>query len=485
MADTMSETIPLRIPGADTNQGEVSVVAPFDGAPIATVVAADSAAVDQALDNAHALFRDRKTWLPATRRIEILEKTAAIMSKCAEELALEAAREGGKPLIDSRVEVARGIDGVKGCIEVLRSESGNQIPMNLNPASTDRIAVTRTEPIGVVVAVSAFNHPLNLIVHQVCPAVAVGCPVIVKPAEDTPLSCYRLVEILREAGLPDAWCQPLVVNELDDATRLVTDPRVAFFSFIGSARVGWMLRSKLAPGTRCALEHGGAAPAIVAADADLDSATPILAKGGFYHAGQVCVSVQRVFAHKSIARDLAGRMAALASEMKVGDPTLAETEIGPLIRHAETDRIESWVDEAVAGGAELLSGGKRISDSCYPCTVLFDPPADAKVSRMEIFGPVVCVYPYDEIEQAITRANELPFAFQAAVFTRDIDTAMRVYSQLNASAVMVNDHTAFRVDWMPFAGLRESGLGVGGIPHTMHDMQIEKMLVLRSAGFTM
>ncbi|MDH3216205.1 MAG: aldehyde dehydrogenase family protein [Candidatus Krumholzibacteria bacterium] len=476
----MSNEFSMMVPGATTDDGVLKVFAPYDGAEIGAVKAADSSAVEQALDNAYRLFGDRDRWLRPYQRIAILEKAARIMSEQARELAIDAAREGGKPLIDSQVEVARAIDGVKGCIEVLRTQSGSEIPMGLTAASVERIGCTRKEPIGVVVAVSAFNHPLNLIVHQIGPAVAAGCPAIVKPAEDTPLSCFRFVSILHEAGLPEEWCQALVVNDVSNATRLVTDKRVGFFSFIGSARVGWMLRSRLAAGTRCALEHGGAAPVIVASDADQDHALPLLAKGGFYHAGQVCVSVQRVFAHHSIARELAHRLAEVGKKLKIGDPTLPDTEVGPLIRSAEVDRVETWVNEAVNAGAGLLSGGKRISESCYECTVLFDPPANAKVSHMEIFGPVICVYPYTDIDQAITRANELPYAFQAAVFTHDIDIAMRAYDRLDASAIMVNDHTAFRVDWMPFAGLKESGLAVGGIPFTMRDMQIEKMLVIRS-----
>ena len=382
--------------------------------------------------------------------------------------------------MDSRVEVDRAIDGVKLCIENLRCESGNTIPMDLNTASSQRLAFTRKEPIGVVVAVSAFNHPLNLIVHQVAPAVASGCPVIVKPSEDTPLSCFRFVEILRESGLPDEWCQALCVSNLDVATKLVTDERVDFFSFIGSARVGWHLRSKLAAGTRCALEHGGAAPVIMTEKADLDDALPLLAKGGFYHAGQVCVSVQRVFAHRDIAQKVAEGLAEIARELRIGDPLLAESEIGPLIRHAEVDRVEAWVEEAIQSGAKLPGGGRRISLSCFECTVLYDPPTDTKVSQQEIFGPVICVYPYDDLQQAIEQANTLPFAFQSSVFTRDIDEAMHIGSRLHASAVMINDHTAFRVDWMPFAGLKQSGLGTGGIPYTMNDMQIDKMTVLRT-----
>jgi acyl-CoA reductase-like NAD-dependent aldehyde dehydrogenase len=342
-----------------------------------------------------------------------------------------------------------------------------------------RTAFTQKEPIGVVVAVSAFNHPLNLIVHQVGPAVATGCPVIVKPAADTPLSCLRFVQILREAGLPDAWCQVLVADDRETAEKLVTDSRVGFFSFIGSAKVGWMLRSKLAPGARCALEHGGAAPVLLADPYDQDAAVASIAKGGFYHAGQVCVSVQRVYVPTADVGDFAQALAKTAGKLKVGAPEDSATEVGPLIRHAEVERVASWVEEAVADGAKLLCGGEKISDSCYAPTVLLEPAADAKVSTLEIFGPVVCVYGYDNLADAVQRANALPVAFQAAVFCKNIDTANRLYHDLDASAVMINDHSAFRDDVMPFAGLRESGLGIGGIPYTMEDMQIDKMMVVK------
>ncbi len=274
----------------------------------------------------------------------------------------------------------------------------------------------------------------------------------------------------------------MVIGDSNLSTKMVTDPRVAFLTFIGSSRVGWMLRARLAPGTRCALEHGGVAAVIVAADADLDLAVPKLVKGGFYHAGQVCVSVQRIYADRSIAKTLAERLAEAAEKLVVGDPTLPDTDVGPLIDPAEVERVDEWVAEAVDGGAKLLSGGKKISASCYACTVLLDPPETALVSVKEVFGPVVCVYSFDHLDEAIARANRLPFAFQAAVFTAGIDTAMQAYRGLDGSAIMVNDHTAFRVDWMPFAGLKESGLGIGGIPHTIREMQVEKMLVLNSAA---
>jgi len=476
----MVERYGLMVPGAKNKTSSIEVVSAYKRNTIGHVATADEIVLNTALTNAYKLFRNRNSWLPAWKRVDILERTVSIMSKRADYLALESAREGGKPLLDSKHEVARAIDGVKLCIETLRTQSGEEIPMGISRSSINRLAFTSLEPIGVVAAVSAFNHPLNLIIHQVCPAVAAGCPVIVKPSEDTPLSCLRFVKILREAGLPDEWCQPLITSSREVSEKLVTDSRVGFFSFIGSAKVGWMLRSKLASGTRCALEHGGVAPVILASDADLKRAIPLLTKGGFYHAGQVCVSVQRVFAHDSIAQSVARSLAKSAKSLKVGDPTKINTEVGPLIRPGEVDRIDEWVNEAKAGGATILAGGKKLSNTCYSPTVLWNPKQKARVSQNEIFGPVICVYPYRSIDQAIARSNGLEVSFQAAVFTQNLDTALKVYKRIDASAVMLNDHTAFRVDWMPFAGLKHSGHGTGGIHHTMDEMQVKKMMVINS-----
>jgi acyl-CoA reductase-like NAD-dependent aldehyde dehydrogenase len=474
---------PLMIAGVNKSQAKhAEVYSPYNDQLIGTVDQADQADVDQALATAYGLFRDRSQWLSTVERITILEKAVAMMKDQADTLAAGAAEEGGKPLIDSKVEMVRCIDSIRACIDGLRNDAPQTIPMGINPASQHRLTMMRKEPIGVVVAVSAFNHPLNLIAHQVGPAIATGCPVIVKPAENTPLSCFRLVEIFHRAGLPAAWCQALLTENHDVAEKLATDPRVGFLSFIGSAKVGWYLRSKLAPGARCALEHGGVAPVVVAEDADIDKAVPGLAKGSFYHAGQVCVSVQRVYAERSIARELADKLAGAAQNMVVGDPLSDKTEIGPIIRKGELNRIASWVQEAVDKGAELLCGGQTLPHNSYAATVLYDPPENARVTREEIFGPVVCIYPVDNLDEAIDKANGLEFAFQAAIYSQNIDTAMTAADRLDASAVMINEQTAFRVDWMPFAGLKHAGLGTGGIPYTMHDMQIEKMIVVTSKG---
>jgi acyl-CoA reductase-like NAD-dependent aldehyde dehydrogenase len=471
----------ITVPGAEA-AGIIEVFSPYEGKPVGSVEYIDAKGAGLALKNMAEVFHDRKNWLPAHERIAILERAALTMQARSEQLIATAIAEGGKPYSDTKIELLRAIDSIKICIECIRSERGTEIPMQLNPASMNRLAFTHREPIGPVVAVSAFNHPLNLIVHQVGPAIAAGCPVIIKPARETPLSAFALVDIFHQAGLPVAWCQPVMIEDNTITEQLLTDKRVAFFSFIGSAEVGWMLRSKLSPGTRCSLEHGGVAPVIITEDADLDKILPLMAKGGFYHAGQVCVSVKRIYAHQSIARKVASGLAVLAEHMTVGNPANIGTDIGPLIRHREVDRVESWVNEAIAENAELITGGKRLSSSLYQPTVLFNPSVQSKVSQQEIFGPVICVYEYDNIDQAIEQANALPYAFQAAIATQNIDTALYAFKHLAASTVMINDHTAFRVDWMPFAGLCESGYGTGGIPYTFRAMQVEKMAVFHSAS---
>jgi acyl-CoA reductase-like NAD-dependent aldehyde dehydrogenase len=458
----------------------LDVFSPFDGEKINTLPMQSMDDANAMLASATALFKNKAGWLAHHERVGILKNLAGLVESEAEQFALLIAQEGGKPITDARVEVARAIDGIllaaKELSHVMR---GEEIPMGHTAASIGRTAHTSYEPIGVVIAVSAFNHPLNLIVHQVAPAIAVGCPVIVKPSHTTPLNCHRFVELVHKAGLPKAWCQ-ICICDKEVAEVLVTSPDIGFFSFIGSAKVGWWLKSKLAPGVRCALEHGGVAPAIVDSTADLSKTIPSLLKGGFYHAGQVCVSIQRIFVHASIIESVAKQLAAGAEKLIVGDPTKDNTEVGPLILPKEVGRIEAWVDEAINAGATLLTGGKRLTDTTYAPTVLLDPPADAKVSSMEVFGPIICLYEYTDISDAIAAANSLDFAFQAAVYTGDLRVANDCIKQLDATAIMVNDHTAFRVDWMPFAGRKHSGYGVGGIGYTMQDMIQIRMVVINN-----
>ena len=457
----------------------LQIVQAYDRRPIAEVETEGADALEAKLELAARSLRDRDQWLKPHERIEVLYRLASLMEPLREKFSRLIAQEGGKPLVDAGVEANRAIDGVRNAAEELRNFAGREIPMGLTAASTGRWAFTTREPIGVVVAISAFNHPLNLIVHQVAPAIAVGCPVIVKPAPATPLCCQEFVRLVREAGLGEPWCQTFLPTDNALAERLATDPRIAFLSFIGSARVGWYLHGKLAPGTRCALEHGGAAPAIVDRSADLDQVIEPLVKGGYYHAGQVCVSTQRIFVHADIQAEFVERFVKRVAALRVGDPLSRETEVGPLIHPREADRVQSWIEEAAAGGGRIVVGGERLSATTLRPAILVQPPANSKVSRQEVFGPVTCIYGFTKLDEAIEAANSLPVAFQASIFTREIGPALRAAERLDASAVMVNDHTAFRTDWMPFAGRRHSGYGIGGIPWSMREMTQEKMIVLR------
>ena len=456
---------------------KLKIRSPYDGHLIKEVDLDDEARIEEALATADELLQKKP--LPTPERIFILNKTADLVEAKAEEFARQSAEEGGKPLIDSRIELTRAVQGIREAANSIGQLTGHEIPMNLTPSSMNRMAFTTREPIGIVAAISAFNHPFNLIVHQVIPGVAVGCPVIVKPARTTPLSCLNLVNCLYEAGLPKEWVQ-VIICKGSQAEKFATDPRVSFLTFIGSGKVGWSLRSKLAEGARCALEHGGAAPVIVEPDADVDDALPLLAKGGFYHAGQVCVSVQRIFVHEDIVESFSSKLVAIAKNLVVGDPTDEKTEVGPLIEEGEVDRIHNWVEEAKAAGGKILTGGNKIGKTCYEPTVILNPPYDINVSQCEIFGPVINIYSYKNRNEAIKFANDVPFSFQAAVFTNDINAALESAKDLNAAAIMINDHTAFRVDWMPFAGRKSSGLGVGGILPSMIEMTEEKLIVFRS-----
>jgi len=457
----------------------LSVTSPFDGRDLAEVKLSSKHDVDLALDLARSVYDDQSAWLAKHERIAILEKTIVIMQDRVEELTLIAANEGGKPYMDSKVEVERAIGGVKLAIEALNTMGGTEIPMGQTTSSVNRMAYTFVEPIGVVAAISAFNHPLNLTIHQVIPAIAVGSPVIIKPSELTPMSALNFVDILYEAGLDKAWCQ-VVVCDREASEHLATSEKIDYLGFIGSAKVGWYLNSKVSIGTRVGLEHGGVAPVIVEQDADLDTLIPALSKGGFYHAGQVCVSVQRVYVHQAICAEVTEKLVEHALQLKVGDPLDPTTEVGPLISHREVDRVAEWVSEALDLGATLLCGGKRLSASCYAPTVLLNPSSEANVSRREVFGPVICVYSYDDLDVALAAANSLDVSFQAAVFTQHIDKALYAVKKLNAMAVMVNDHTAFRVDWMPFGGAKSSGLGMGGIAYSMEEMSKKKLFVIKS-----
>ena len=471
------------MPSADAtfSSATLEVVNPYDLSRVETLAVHGPDDAERTLSIAYGLFRNRERWLPLYERVSVLERAAGLIGERLNELATLVVREGGKPLRDARAEVSRAAEIAKACVAAMRNDAGDVLPMNLSRPTGERMAFTRREPVGMVAAVGAYSDPFGLIVEQAAPAVAAGCPVVAKPAAETPLSCLAFLDILAEAGLPTGWAQAIVTDDEAAAGTLAADPRTGFFSFVGPADAGWRLRSKLAPGARCALGHGGAAPVVVADDIDIYEVREALLPGCFRHAGQSGVSVRRVFAHTRVATRFATQLAMKASGLLVGDPMLEETDMGPLIRPDELARVHERVCEAVDGGGQLLTGGAALTDTLYAPTVIFNPPPDCRLMTEETFGPVVCVAPWFRVRDALELANGLPTAFQAAVFTRDIDAAMEIAAGLDASAVMVNDHAAFRADWTPFGGWRSSGLGAGTVAGAIRGLQAEKAIVLRTS----
>ena len=458
---------------------KIDVKNPYNLEVVDQICCQSEAEVMAAVDEAQIIVQ-KQSWIPKLERIQILEKFKNILIRDQKKLITQAIKEGGKPYQDSVVEIHRGINGVEIAIEELKALSGKEIPMGISASSQNRRAYTFYRPRGVVVAISAFNHPFNLIIHQVIPAIAAGCPVIVKPASTTPLSCRSIIEALYEAGLDKKYAKMAICSN-DVATKLVAHSANSFLTFIGSGRVGWFLRSQLPEGANCALEHGGSAPVIVDESADLTKCVPALVKGGYYHAGQVCVSVQRVFVHKKISNEFLSELTAHIKKLNTGDPLLEETQVGPLITPQEVERVEDWVAEATKLGAKSLIGGQKKENTLFEPTLLLDVPEASTLAKNEIFGPVVCVESFENFEDAISKANHSKYAFQSSIFTQDIDKAMWTTQKLESLAVMVNDHTAFRTDWMPFGGYKSSGLGVGGIGHSLKDMSVEKLVVIQSS----
>ena len=460
------------------NNQVLNVINPSTGVTVTDLPVDNADSAVHKLSQARALFADKSRHLSLDERIAILEKLAMLIEREHESFEMTIAQEGGKPLCDAHVEVSRAVAGIRTTIATVSEHRGQVIPLGYQQSSSGRIAFTQVSPRGVVLAFSAFNHPLNLIIHQIIPAFATGCPCVVKPTRDTPMSCIKLVEAMYQVGVPQDYIRYVITEDLNIADALVRSKEIAFFSFIGSAKVGWMLRSRLQPGVRCALEHGGIAPCIVSASADIKKAIPAITKGAYYHAGQVCVSTQRVYVEESIYEHFVEQLTIAVNALVLGPATEEATDVGPLIRPQEALRVHEWVEEAKQMGATVAVGGVAPQGNFYQPTLLLSPHVESKVSCEEIFGPVLCVYPVRDLDHALGLANIEPHAFQASIFTEQLDEVYRAYAAFDASAIMVNDHTAFRDDAMPFAGLNASGLGVGGIPYTIEEMQFEKMLVL-------
>ena len=463
--------------GGEPRRGgeSLSVVSPFDGAEIGQVTVADAATVDAAVE---AAVRAQPAMGALTReaRAGILERIAVGIAGRGEELARALQGESGKPITYARIEVTRAVDTFRASADAARGLAGAEVPLDAARPGDGRLGFTRRFPVGPVASITPFNFPLNLVAHKVGPAIAAGCANVVKPASATPLSALLLAEIAHEAGVPAGGLN-VVVCDRRVGQRLVEDDRLRLLSFTGSAEVGWRMKRD-AGRKRVVLELGGNAAAIVLADADLDHAAARCAVGGYYQAGQSCISVQRVIVH----RDVYGRMReALADQARAvvyGDPAFDAVVSGPVIDAGNADRVVGWVDEALARGARRLVGGGREGAVIAP-TLLEAVPRDARVVAEEVFGPVIVLDVVDSLEEALRVASDTRFGLQCGLFTNDLRAVMRAWDVIEVGAVIHDDAPAFRVDLMPYGGVRDSGLGREGPRYAVEEMTEPRLLVLK------
>jgi acyl-CoA reductase-like NAD-dependent aldehyde dehydrogenase len=469
---------PYWVAGMPRHGTEVlEVRSPHDGGLAGRTTTATGQDVEAAVGAAHSV-RGAFAASPAHVRAGALDHVVRQLTERNEEIAALITAESGKPLMWARLEVARAASTFRWGAEEARRWSGTLQRLDTEPASSGRLALVRRVPRGPVLGIAPFNFPLNLVAHKVAPALAVGAPIVLKPAPATPLSALLLGEILAETDLPaGAWSVLPVPNEV--AAGLVQDPRLPVVSFTGSVPVGWSIRDSV-PRKHVTLELGGNAAVVVGPDQDdeaLSWAATRIATFAMYQAGQSCISVQRVFAHRSVAQNLTERVVAAVEAMVTGDPTDEKTQVGPLIDEQAARRVESWVDEAVGAGARLLTGGLR-DGAAYAPTVLTDVPPDAKVSCEEVFGPVLVLETVDSLDQAFARVNDSRFGLQAGVFTRDLQVAFHAAQVLEVGGVVIGDVPSFRADQMPYGGVKDSGIGREGVHAAMEDLTEERVLVL-------
>jgi len=448
---------------------------PYDGSTVAVVRRADAELMDGAIAAAQRAFEKTRT-LTTYEREAILERIAEGLRNRAEQVARTITAEAGKPIVLSRGEVARGINTFQIAAREVHRIEGETIPLDVTPGGRGRFGLTRRFPIGPVAAITPFNFPLNLVAHKVAAAIAVGNPIVLRPSSQTPVTALILGEIAMEAGLPEGALN-VVPSPVEQAEQLVADNRIKMISFTGSPAVGWPLKVKAAK-KKVALEMGGNAAAVIATDADLDFAIPRLAVGAFAYAGQVCISVQRLIVHRSILDEFVeGFVRHVEREVGVGDPSDESVICGPMITDAEADRVEQWIEEAIRGGGRRLLGGRREKNVLWP-TVLSNVPPVAKVNALEVFGPVVTVAGYDTFDEALEMVNNSRYGLQAGIFTRDVGRIFRAFEHLDVGGVIANDYPTFRVDNMPYGGVKDSGFGREGVKYTIQEMTEVKLLVL-------
>ncbi|MFZ0325424.1 MAG: aldehyde dehydrogenase family protein [Actinomycetes bacterium] len=456
----------------------LDVVNPHTGAVVAAVSVPTPAQVEQAVEALAASAQDAER-LTLGQRAEALAHVSRRITERAEEIAALITAENGKPIMWARTEAARAASVFRWAAEETRRWNGDVQRLDTEAATTGRMALVRRVPKGPVLGIAPFNFPLNLVAHKVAPAIAVGAPILVKPAPATPLSALLLGELLAETDLPAGMWSVLPVGN-DSMPSLVSDARLPIISFTGSAPVGYSIQASV-PRKHVVLELGGNAAAVVlqdfSSDSDLDWAATRIATFANYQAGQSCISVQRVLVERPVYETLVAKVVEKVQALPTGDPTDDATVVGPLVDEAAARRVEEWIDEAVSQGAKLLTGGERDGSHIAPA-VLVNVPDDAKVSCEEVFGPVVTLSPIDGVDDAVATVNASRFGLQTGVFTHDLQTAFRLHRDLHVGGVIIGDVPSFRADQMPYGGVKESGVGREGVRYAMEDFTEERVLVL-------
>jgi acyl-CoA reductase-like NAD-dependent aldehyde dehydrogenase len=472
----MTEQRPVRIGDQSiTTPDHLSVVSPFDGEEIGRVPRCGPEHVEAAVEAAKARLQAP---LPPWRRAEILDAAATAMERHRDELAEIIAREAAKPIRTARVEAERTAITFRAAAIEARTLAGDIVPVEGAAPGEGKLAFTLRVPRGVVAAISPFNFPLNLVVHKVAPAIAAGCPVVLKPASQTPFSAIRLQEILMdECGLPPGWLSIVTGSGGTVGDPLVEHPDVAVVTFTGSPEVGWAIAAKAAD-KKVGLELGNNAPVIIEPSGDWQGAASTIAVAGFSHAGQSCISTQRIYVHRTIADGFAEALVAKVADLVVGPPLDEATDVSALISPKETERVKAWIDEAVEAGASVLAGGDVVDGVLQP-TVLRDVTADMEVCRSEVFGPLVGIIAYDELDEALEQANDTRYGLQAAVFTAELATALRAAHELDFGGVLVNEVPTFRTDQMPYGGVRDSGNTKEGPHYAVREMTRERLVIIQ------
>ena len=453
------------------------VLSPYDESVVARVAMGDESHIDKAVRAAHQVFIEGG--LPQYERAEILDRAAGIARDRQEDLAQTIAAEAGKPLKTARVEAARTADTLTFSSVEARKLTGGTIPMEASAAGVGKLGVMLRVPYGVVGAISPFNFPLNLVAHKLGPALAAGNAVVLKPAGPTPISSIKLAEILLEAGLPEGWLSVIPGHGKSVGNAIVEHELTKAITFTGSAPVGWGIRSKV-PHKKVNLELGSNAPLIVNDDGDWETAADKARIHAFSHAGQSCISIQRILVHEDIAEGFIQRLKTNVESLKVGDPMDPDTDVGPLITRGDRDRVKEWVDEAVASGAELVTGGELVDeDRCLAPTLLRHPSREAKVWCEEIFGPVATIDTFSDFDEALKMANDSKFGLQAGVFTRDIGRGLKAGNTLEFGGVLINEVPTFRADQQPYGGVKDSGNTREGPASSVYELTEERMVTFQ------